>query len=224
MGMKFSIKSASIGFIVGAMFFSGVSYAAGGSVYKIVQNGIDKTPVAEDLKPLVQNGRVYVPVRTIANLLDVPIGYDNVSKTITLGNKIDGKLIKNVSSYEGYISAVSYTNKFKINNEEYNAPSIVFYHTTGKGSLKIDLDGKYKTFLFSLGVLDMSSNGYSVKLTFKDDTGRVLDQQQVGNNSLVEGISVDVENVNQLVIETQGTRVPAYDAYIPVAIINPILQ
>lgn len=228
MGMKFSIKSASIGFIVGAMFFSGVSYAAGGSVYKIVQNGIDKTPVAEDLKPLVQNGRVYVPVRTIANLLDVSIGYNNATKTVTLGNKIQGKLVKNVSSYDGAIRGVSYTNELTINKEVYKAQSIIFSQYTdsinGKGILKINLDGKYKSLSFSLGLLDSSGGGKSMNLAFKDDNNNILNEQQIGTNSLIEEISLDLTNVNQLVVETDASSVGLMQEIVTAAIINPVLQ
>ncbi|MGN8772350.1 stalk domain-containing protein [Paenibacillus barengoltzii] len=217
---RVSIKSASIGFIIGAVFFSGVSYAAGGSAYKIVQNGIDKTPVAEDLRPLVQNGRVYVPVRTIADLLDVSIGYDNASKTVTLGEKIVGTRVKNVASYEGNIR-ITYPNELVINGKHYKAPSILLQQREGKATTKLNLDGKYKSLIFSLGMDDKSIESASMKLVFKDDTGKVINEQQIGYGGLVEGIKIDVTNVLQLVIESEADT-GVFTAY--AALINPILQ
>ncbi len=223
---KGNIKSASIGFIVGALFFSGVSYAAGSNVFKIMQNGIDKTPIAEDLRPLVQNGRVYVPVRTIANLLDVPIGYDNASKTVTLGEKIVGTHVKNVASYSGNIESITNPKAVTINGDVYKAPILLISHGKEKGSFKLSLNGKYKNLSFSLGMDDSSHDEASMILTFKDENERIIDQQQIGYGGLIEDIDIDVTNVLQLTVETDTrisrTVIGRNEHY--VAFINPVLQ
>ncbi|MMZ64467.1 hypothetical protein D1872_268020 [compost metagenome] len=164
-----------------------------------------------------------MPVRTVANLLDVPIEYDNASKTVTLGEKLSGTRVKNVSSYDGNIVGISHSDNIGINKVIYNSPSLIVHQDTqGVGIIKLNLDGKYKKFSFSLGMTDSSRKGLSVNITFKDDTGKVLDQQQIGYGGLAEGKSIDVTNVNQLVIEIETTQMGIYNHY--TAIINPILQ
>ncbi|MCU6792100.1 copper amine oxidase N-terminal domain-containing protein [Paenibacillus sp. WQ 127069] len=90
-----NLKLVSYGFILGAMFFGGISYAASEAVrldayygVKIFLNGIDKTPTEN--KPFIVDGSTYVSLRAVADLLGVPINWDGDYIVVQLGKRIEG--------------------------------------------------------------------------------------------------------------------------------------
>jgi len=83
--MKQKLK-LSIAFLCGALFFSGISYAANTLTarivdYKIIVNGQEKT-LSE--KPVLINNRVYLPVRDIGTITGYTVDYKN--RVVTLSN------------------------------------------------------------------------------------------------------------------------------------------
>jgi hypothetical protein len=90
-----NLKLVASGFVLGAIFFGGISYAATEAVkldafygVKIIQNGIDKTPTEN--KPFIVDGSTYIPLRAAAELLGVAINWDGDSSAVVLGEKISG--------------------------------------------------------------------------------------------------------------------------------------
>ncbi|MGG3281862.1 stalk domain-containing protein [Paenibacillus solani] len=89
------MKKAVIGFICGAVFFSGVSYAASGKLtatkasYKVYVNGKEQNLKN---KPVVIDGITYLPVREVSNAL----GYN---LTLNKGNiMLDNRITASGSS------------------------------------------------------------------------------------------------------------------------------
>src|SRR5690606_33069687 len=83
--MRQKLKLA-IAFLCGALFFSGISYAANTLTarivdYKIIVNGQEKT-LSE--KPVLINNRVYLPVRDIGTITGYTVDYKN--RVVTLSN------------------------------------------------------------------------------------------------------------------------------------------
>lgn len=99
------MKKSVIGFICGAIFFSGVSYAASGKLtatiasYKVYVNGKEQNLKN---KPVVIDGITYLPVREVSNALGYNVTLnkgnimlDNGTATATRSTKTDNvKLIK----------------------------------------------------------------------------------------------------------------------------------
>ncbi len=63
--------------------------------------------VDEGQKPFIKDGRTYVPIRTIGDLLGVYTNYDNNTKTVEIKNQ-DTTLLLQVGSYEYFVNDVKH--------------------------------------------------------------------------------------------------------------------
>lgn len=238
-----NLKLISSGFILGAMFFGGISYAASEAVkldayygVKIIQNGIDKTP-AEN-KPFIVDGSTYVPLRAAADLLGVPINWDGDNSAVTLGKKIEGTPLGAPNSVgapykdrEGLAKPTIATNQpMVINGKSYGQIGTTLgseHHKKTGGSwtptlLKYTLNNQYKKLILGVGFDDSSYDAKAVRnVVFKNQDGKELQSIAVGKGTVKEGIEVDLTGVLQLIIEVDGEG-DSGDA--KVDFINPILQ
>ncbi|WP_342477785.1 stalk domain-containing protein [Paenibacillus sp. FSL H7-0350] len=135
------MKKVIIGFLCGALFFSGVSYAASGSLtakltsYKIFINGNEK--ILKN-KPVSINGTTYLPLREISEA----VGY-----SVVLEN---GKLLLNNGSVTTPTS-----NNSSLKQDDYTE--------IGANSLKLKVDDKYYGLAISTPIY---VKGSSIYLTF----------------------------------------------------------
>lgn len=236
-----NLKLVASGFIIGAIFFSGVSYAATGSVkidalfgVKIFQGGIDKT--STNNKPFIANGSTYLPVRAVADLLDVPIEWDGKNNAVIIGEKIEGERLtspnKVIVQNDGASlvkASISSNQPMKVNGKSYGTvgfivtseqhPSWNEYAT----ELHFNLNNHYKKLVLSLGIDDESNDSTKQVLrniTFKNQDGKELQQFALGKGTIHEQVEVDVTGVLELIVEINGD---GYTNTVDVNFINPIL-
>jgi len=105
------------GCLVGIMLCSSVALAAPvvaeSAVFHYFFHGVEKTPPA-DQQGLVVNGRAYVPLRFVAESLNLPVDYDAATKTIYVGARIVDLVniqpvtIRNVEKKSVSIAGTSY--------------------------------------------------------------------------------------------------------------------
>ncbi|WP_158602359.1 stalk domain-containing protein [Cohnella endophytica] len=87
-------KAGSIGFVCGAIFFSGLTYAATGTRTISVDfrdiryyfDGINKQP-ASDLQGFLYKNTTYVPLRFISEAVGKPVVWEGATNSIYVGNK-----------------------------------------------------------------------------------------------------------------------------------------
>ncbi|MBD0382137.1 superoxide dismutase family protein [Paenibacillus sedimenti] len=97
----FSSKTVAAAFLGGALFFSGISYAATSTHLEVsldrlnffiegqdktsadgkFDNGSSKVP-----ESIVYDGTTYIPLRMAANMIGQPIFWDGLSRSISMGN------------------------------------------------------------------------------------------------------------------------------------------
>jgi hypothetical protein len=107
------------GCLVGIMLCSSVALAtpvvAESAVFNYFFHGVEKTPPA-DQQGLVVNGRAYVPLRFVAESLNLPVDYDAATKSIYVGARIVDLVniqpvtIRNVEKKSVSIAGTSYAN------------------------------------------------------------------------------------------------------------------
>lgn len=239
-----NLKLLGSGFAIGAIFFGGVSYAASGAVkldayygVKIIQNGIDKTPT--DNKPFIVDGSTYVPLRSAADLLGVPINWDGDNSAVILGEKKTGTYLGAPNSvgaptkdgYEGLAKPTIASNQpMIINGKSYGQSGITLTSEQHKKALwepsllKYTLNNQYKKLMLSVGFDDKSGDlSAGRNITFKNQDDKVLQSIAVGKGTIKEGLEVDLTGVLQLIIEVDGDGSSGY-GFANVDFINPILQ
>jgi hypothetical protein len=65
--------------VIGILVLGGIAY--GDSVPTLVVNG---NTISSDAAPVIINGRVYVPVRTVAQALNCQVAWDATTQTVTI--------------------------------------------------------------------------------------------------------------------------------------------
>ena len=81
------MKKFIAGFIIGAMIFGVIgvfaaSYVANPVTFKVLVNGEEFT---SDPPPLVVEGRTYLPLRAMADALDVPVNWNEELRQAEVG-------------------------------------------------------------------------------------------------------------------------------------------
>jgi hypothetical protein len=240
MGKNKNVKVVVSVLLLGALFFGGISYAASEAVQlsayygvKLVQNGIDKTPQADDLKPFIANGRTYVPLKAVGDLLGVDVTWDGENDAVNIGKPVIGtplgvpsELVDKTLYQSGRILS---NQPMQINGKNYgNKGFQVFaqwssssYKDTDKETLSFDLNGQYSNLTLSVGADDKKMDLYesSFQVSFKDQDGNVLKKLNVGKGTVQDGLNIKVKGVTKLYIElTPGNDLGYVD------FINPILN
>ncbi|UVI33554.1 NPCBM/NEW2 domain-containing protein [Paenibacillus spongiae] len=228
-----NMKIAVSGFLVGAVFFGGVSYAAEKvklDAYlgvKLFQNGIDKTPADQDQKPIVANGVTYVPLKVVAGLVGVDVAWDKEKYAVILGEKIDGKALGVPAEFiAGEDDSIGQNQPMTINKTSYGhnkGMQVYSYDYSGDEPqvLRYNLNGQYSELVLSLGMDDRSDSGATRTVKFIDQDNKVLAQQVIGIGTLEEALKVNVKGVVQLKIEIGRQEGHSQGAYID--FINPLL-
>jgi len=71
--------------------------------------GTDFTPKESDgsvVKPIVYNGRTYLPVRFLGEALNIPIEWEDATKTVHIGGKSESVPITNPEMYKKGVSTI----------------------------------------------------------------------------------------------------------------------
>ncbi len=117
--MKLSIKSYMAGFLTCLLLCMTVVTAMADGDRSISATlkgtiqmklyGKDYTPKETDgsyVLPISYNGRTYLPIRSLAEALNVPVEWDASTQTIWLGGKIENIPVDSISQYENYYGTV----------------------------------------------------------------------------------------------------------------------
>ncbi|GGG18248.1 stalk domain-containing protein [Paenibacillus abyssi] len=234
-----NIRLIATGFVVGALFFGGVSYAATKTAtlnavfgVKLVQNGIDKTPKGKE--PFIVDGTTYVPLRTAADILDVPVTWDGKNSAVIIGKKIVGTPLGTPDS----VSTDTLTGPSMTSNQVMTTNS-KSYGNTGftiisehhgvwkerKNVLKYNLSNRYASLRLAVGIDDKSrdfTDQVLRNIVFKDQDGNVLQEVSLGKGAVRENINIDVKGVLTLFIEVSGENYSGHTSM--VNFISPVLN
>lgn len=126
-------KGFTAGFIA-ALIFSTGSIAAAASVdtgiramlmgsIKMKLYGKDFNPQETNgtyVKPIGYNGRTYLPVRSLAEALGVPVDWDGVTKTVWIGGKTENVPVSDSKVYEDYYGTILTTDADKLSTPDAN--------------------------------------------------------------------------------------------------------
>jgi hypothetical protein len=218
-------KLVTSGFLLGAIFFGGISYAATEVVkldayygVKLIHSGIDKTPINEDQKPFIANGSTYVPLRAVSDILGVDIKWDGENTAVILGDDTRGDSLimkvyesNNDSNKSDYASFVQ-DQPMKINDKSYGNKGFILRNSYKNSTATFPLNGQYSSLVATVGYDDMTSiYTKSRQIQFMDQDGKVIHELAVGRGSTHE-IKLNVKGILSLkmVIIPNGDLIDSY--------------
>jgi len=162
--------------------------------------------------PITYNGTTYLPVRAVANVLDVAVDYDKDKQEVILGEKVDGTPLNaeefNKYTYTKDPAQTTYNNK--------NYKEAFYYHESGAPTLIITPNKKYQTLHLKIAALDKELT--EVKIDDLDNNVLLKDVGTISPSDGLKEIVVDIGNVKTVTISMQvkdggGFIVPLIDSY-----------
>jgi hypothetical protein len=169
---------------------------------KMILNGTDYNPIEADgsaIRPIVYNGRTYLPVRALANAFNIPIDWDGNTSTIYLGAKNNIISLSN-SNFKGLYSWINFTSDADI----LYTPNKVFkkgIYTAPDDKLKnmqcyVYPKGKYTKFG---GELYAEGSDVNLKLYNNNWNGEVLKEIKVPAGQIIN-FEVNITNLQTIYI------------------------
>ena len=162
----------------------------------LVVNGTPWNPPA-DMMPFISDGRTFLPVRGIAELLDVPVDWDGATRTVFVGTIPHGApLFATVPAFQTTGSASNlgtvnmlgnaYPNSLRSNSR----PSSL----TSNYAWYFNLNGQFNQITGLVGSIDGQNGSGTSTISFIGD-GRTLGTFSIDRDSRPTEISVDVTGV-----------------------------
>ena len=149
--------------------------------------------------PISYKGTTYVPIRAVADLLDVDVGWDGPTNSVLLGKTGIEDFIENFEPYDGYNiskhSTISAGRTVDIAGKTYD--HYIGGSTLSGASYKLyyDLGGKYETLTFQ------AYSSTEANIFFYGDNNQLIKKITVPAKDLPQTYTVDISNVQQFLID-----------------------
>ncbi|TCZ78113.1 hypothetical protein E0485_08260 [Paenibacillus albiflavus] len=162
--------------------------------------------------PITYNDTTYLPVRAVANALQVAVGFDEEKQEVLLGEKVNGTPL-NAENFDNY----TYTKdpaQTTYNNKNYK--EAYYYHESGAPTLIITPNKKYQTLHLKIAAIDKDLTKFEIR---DNDTFALLKTiETISPSEGLKEIVVDIGNIETLAISMQvkdggGLFVPLIDSY-----------
>ncbi|WP_248930595.1 stalk domain-containing protein [Paenibacillus hamazuiensis] len=163
--------------------------------------------------PITYEGNTYLPVRAVANALQVAVDYDAANQEVILGEKVNGTPL-NAEKFNDYTYTKDPT-QTTYKNKDYKE---AYYYHDGSGgpTLIITPDKKYQTLHLKIAALDKDLT--DIKIKDLDSNALLKDVGTISPNDGLKDIEVNIGNVKTVTISLQvkdggGYFVPLIDSY-----------
>jgi len=170
--------------------------------------GNDFAPKNDDgtyLKPLIYNGRTYLPVKPLGDALGIAVEWDGVNKIVWLGGKTQIVPIDDTSMYEDYSRTIVTTDTDKLTTADttykWGIANISPLNSVYYGCC-LKPEGKYKRFTASIFLSEDTKKELTMDIRKDNKQGVVLKSLQLKPGETVE-IDIDISGVDTLFIFSQ---------------------
>ncbi|MBE1446078.1 stalk domain-containing protein [Paenibacillus sp. OAS669] len=168
---------------------------------KFKVNGADWRPSDEngsELMPITYNGSTYVPLRAVSNALNTPVDYNDETKTVILGEKVDGMNlfssdVKYKRTFGGDAEEIIDKEQLVVAGKQFNGAFRQKFDAHG-GSFKIDkIDfGKQYTKMNAI----IGAKGADITVQIQNEKGQVLKEVKLSKDEVKE-VSVELGNTQR---------------------------
>jgi hypothetical protein len=183
--MKEKIKKLQIkGYVAGVLtclfLFSAVGFVYAQTVNRNITYGVgvilngQQVHFRHDERPFVMDGRTFLPLRTLAELLDLPVDFDPASNNVVVGRATPTRAGTNVTElfFDSNISGASRASSNRVEHRDEVQMGgnrfnniIVFYSSTGgwrsevTSTALLNLNGRYSWVNGNFGRIDGTDSG-----------------------------------------------------------------
>ncbi|MGD0152622.1 MAG: stalk domain-containing protein [Thermacetogeniaceae bacterium] len=213
-----NVKMFVCGFLVCAMLIgiAAVAFADSGvnvtavlsSTIKMKLNGNDFNPQDTDgtyVKPLIYNGRTYLPVKFLAAALNIPVDWDGRTSTVWIGGQSDLLQVNDVKYYEDYYGTVlttdtgmltspSATYKWGVTNDK---PLDMQYFT-----FFLKPNGLYKRFRASFFLDSSAKDNLTINIRKDNYDGQVIKSIVLQPGATLDNVDLDIGGIDKICIES----------------------
>jgi hypothetical protein len=150
-----------------------------------------------DVPVVIRGGRLFLPVRFLAESLDLPVDWDAATRTVYIGARPTGiDLVRELPVASGSliktpvkIKGVGYPTGYILNDSLYN-------------NLVWNFNQRFQNITFGFGVADNSKNGTAGFEVIADD--RKLGKETVTKDDGLKEFSYNIKGVKVLIIKSYG--------------------
>lgn len=208
---KESVKGIIIGFLLGALFCTGIGYAVSTTTLydvliegvKIVVDGKELHPTdvnGKMVEPFIYNGTTYLPVRAVANAMNKAVSWDGENFTVYLGD-MEGKLDYPTVELEKMTSIDQKPESTDALTDNYDKRySRAIYNGYNRYSFEYLLNMKYSRFRGTLYVPKGETGSNSCYLTIEADGKTIYTSPAMTKTSRPVDIDVSVKGCNDIKI------------------------
>lgn len=140
--------------------------------------------------PITFDGSTYLPARAIASSLDVAVDYDEATKSVPFGEKVEGVPL---NATQTFTKAIKDPNQTKYMGKDYQE---VIKDTSNNGSnFSLKPEKKYQTLYLQVAAL-----GTEVKVKIEDGNSRLLKQETVRVEDGLRTIEANVNGQERVVV------------------------
>ncbi|MEK5254980.1 stalk domain-containing protein [Paenibacillus sp. FSL F4-0125] len=145
--------------------------------------------------PITYKGTTYLPVRSVSELLDVPVNYDGTAKEVIIGEQQAGVPVKqedfNTSLYTKDPALTKYGSK-NYNEVLYSAPNSNIKYTA------LSPNGKYQKLVLQFAAIGKEVESLEIR---DNDKNMLLKKvEKISPNSDLQTIEVDISGVKNIAI------------------------
>ncbi len=165
------------------------------------------------VEPFVYNGTTYLPVRNVAEALEIPVEWDSQTATVILGEKPEGRgtKLEDIGIFSGEYSEKYSFITFDVFNTNLGVKAYDGYmfnasnYSKSGGEATFLMNGQYSTFDFTIAMSDYNV-GQSVEkigaIKIWGDDKLIYESSEL-HSDLIDPVleSIDISNVIKLKIE-----------------------
>jgi hypothetical protein len=220
--MKKTVKGFISGFLCCLLLMGSfvTALAAGDANVSAVLSGTIKMKLFGDdfapredngtyIKPISYNGRTYLPVRTLAEALDVPIEWDSGTRTVWIGGKTETVPISNTNLYEDESRTILTTDSQLLTSSE----TVYKWGITNEKPLNsvyfrciMKPEGKYSHFTASLYLASDVEKDFVIDFRKETVKGLVIKTVTLKPGETVQ-IDLEITGVQNLYMAAQAGTV-----------------
>lgn len=169
----------------------------------------------EKFYPITYNGRTYLPVRAVAEALNVPIDYDAATKTVYIGEKTNKVPILSENYRPVSSKIISDASQRLINQTDYGTVALFSKVLYSNSYIQLEPEAKYSKLVL---YVDVDGDDVDLRITNKNNgiNPVIIQSDLVTEGDGLKEITVDITGIRTLSIDVM-TAEPNQTATVRIA-------
>lgn len=158
------------------------------------------------LQPITYKGNIYVPIKGISNVLNIPVVTDENSNEVIVGEKVNGTPVKSLKFHDTNYSKDPKQTTYKGTNYK----EVIYEHLESGGgpSFFFTPDKKYQKLVLKIAAIDGDLT--EVKISDLDQNALLKDVGTITPEDGLKEIEVDIGGVKTIAVNLQVSKNAGY--------------